>query len=1493
MKRAAYVCVCFSVSIALFLRVSPLESQSRRVDDKKVDTPPARSPEQTTGPLNDFLRRGLASSPSKASTPTTPVVSVGGLSVSGSASFVYNGGAAPQAQTITVSSSAGAISFGTTVTSGGWLSVNPGSGTTPATLSVSANPTGLANGTYGGSIAVFGLSSATTATVSVSSVSASLVVNVSSQQTLTLSASSIPPALAGVVYSATLGVTGGTPPYKWSGSGSLPGGMSLSSGGVLSGTPSQAGAYSFTVTVQDSSTPPLTASGSFNLIVTQPSTLLSVSAQQLSFSYVQGDSNTPAPQSFGVLSNPSGTAVAATSATSDGGSWLIVSPNFGPQGQTPGTITVSVDTTKVVGPNTYTGEINISAPEASPSNASVYVTFQVGAAQPPQLSVTPPQSFALPQAGQSQGTVGVSNIGGGTLNYTSAATSDFNWLTIAGGSQGNVTPSTPASVGFTVNAANVPPGLHSGRIAVTDLGGTSASNPQISNVALLVNGTQPTIQLSQAGLTFYSVQNTNVVPPSQSVAIFNLGSQTFSWSTQPIQYAGTTQGWLTVTASGSSDPGSPGQATVWVNPAGLAEGQYYATVNVTSAGAANSPQSFTVLLNVVGQGQLGSSPQVSTSGTILAAPAGSTAAVTQTITMVSPAGLSPSYSTNVFTSGGGNWLSVTPAAGSLGVSGIAPLTIQASAAGVATGVFYGTVQIAFGDGTIQTIQVALVATSGASTSGADARLRSNAVGRPDASGGCTPKTLVATFTSPGENAQLQVEQAQTFQVQISDDCGNPLLTSENPTVELVNASTSPNALLATLTSTPTSNGLWTGSWTPSMQGAVQVRVYASRGLTFGGISTPPPPQSVVDVTVLPANADAAAQPAGVINGASFDTSIQGLVVPGGYVSIYGQRMADDTAQATGGSLAPTLGNAQLLLGGQPLPLLFVNSGQVNGLIPQNLALNSSIQLQVVRDNTQSVPVPALVTDLQPGIFTTAQTGQGQGSILIAGTGTVAGPGPGPAQQPVSPGQYLEIYATGLGQVMGTGGAAPPGDGQPAPASGSPLYTTAATATVTIGGVSAPVAFAGLAPGFVALYQVNVQVPASVQAGSAVPVVLTMTDGSGYSASSQMVTIAVSAPAVESAADHSGGRVAPGEIVVLHPPNAGPEDLLGFQLDGDGKVATVLADTRVWFDGFPAPLAYAVSGNVMAVVPYEISNQSTTKVVVEYQGKLAPPVTLDVVPSTPALFTLDSTGKGQAAMLNETGCCNSRHDPAARGSIGVLYATGEGQTTPPGITGSVSFHDRIADYPSPQLPVHVTVGGQEAEIVYAGDAPNAVAGLIQVNFRVPANAPIGDAVPLVLSIGDSRSPDGVTMAIRSAVKRILVVDPDPAARNWFKKVLVGASYDVSTARNGVDAVNQAKLHPTDLVIFSLAIPEKERMDSIRAIRAAWSQVSVAATTPGSVLDPATLRGADLLGAQTIFTHPLDSQSVLRRVRELLRSHPTPYTTDEQRTPPLSLRAGVQR
>jgi uncharacterized protein (TIGR03437 family) len=367
--------------------------------------------------------------------------------------------------------------------------------------------------------------------------------------------------------------------------------------------------------------------------------------------------------------------------------------------------------------------------------------------------------------------------------------------------------------------------------------------------------------------------------------------------------------------------------------------------------------------------------------------------------------------------------------------------------------------------------------------------------------------------------------------------------------------------------------------------------------------------------------------------------------------------------------------------------------------------------------------------------------------------------------------------------------------------------------------------------------------------------------------------ALSAGDIVNAADQSGGRVAPGEIVVLRPSHAGPAALVGAQIDSDGRTTTLLGETRVWFDGIAAPMVYSVTGQVGAVVPYAVANRKTTQVAVEYQGVRSAAVELAVVSSAPALFTLNSTGKGQAGMLNEKGCCNSARNPAARGSIAALYATGAGQTRPPGIDGSIPATGRITDYPVPALQVGVTVGGQAAEILYAGAAPHAVAGLLQVNFRVPANAPVGDAVPLVLTVGDARSPSGVTMAVRSAAQRVLVTSGDAAVRNWLKGVLAGAGYEVSTARNGREAAARAEERRIDLVIFSLSIPETERLEAIHAMLAAWPQLKIVATAAWS--GPRTLRAADLLGAQAILVKPMNSKTVLRRVGELLRPRAVPY------------------
>src|SRR6202042_2711333 len=81
--------------------------------------------------------------------------------------------------------------------------------------------------------------------------------------------------------------------------------------------------------------------------------------------------------------------------------------------------------------------------------------------------------------------------------------------------------------------------------------------------------------------------------------------------------------------------------------------------------------------------------------------------------------------------------------------------------------------------------------------------------------------------------------------------------------------------------------------------------------------------------------------------------------------------------------------------------------------------------------------------------------------------------------------------------------------------------------------------------------------------------------------------------IVNAADHASGAVAPGEIVVLFPSNAGPQVMLGAAAGPDGKAPTLLGETRVLFDGIAAPMAYSAKGQLGAVVPYEVANRKTT------------------------------------------------------------------------------------------------------------------------------------------------------------------------------------------------------------------------------------------------------------------------------------------------------------
>jgi uncharacterized protein (TIGR03437 family) len=154
----------------------------------------------------------------------------------------------------------------------------------------------------------------------------------------------------------------------------------------------------------------------------------------------------------------------------------------------------------------------------------------------------------------------------------------------------------------------------------------------------------------------------------------------------------------------------------------------------------------------------------------------------------------------------------------------------------------------------------------------------------------------------------------------------------------------------------------------------------------------------------------------------------------------------------------------------------------------------------------------------------------------------------------------------------------------------------------------------------------------------------------------------------------------------------------------------------------------------------LDGRASTQIQVEYQGVPSSPITIRIAGSAPGIFTLDQNGQG--AILNQDNTVNSSTNGAPAGSIISIYATGEGAVIPQGVDGVIIG----ATLPMPRLPVTATIGGQPADILYAGSAPGLPAGALQVNARIPEGTASGTAA-IVLKVGDASSQTGVTVAIQ--------------------------------------------------------------------------------------------------------------------------------------------------
>jgi len=218
---------------------------------------------------------------------------------------------------------------------------------------------------------------------------------------------------------------------------------------------------------------------------------------------------------------------------------------------------------------------------------------------------------------------------------------------------------------------------------------------------------------------------------------------------------------------------------------------------------------------------------------------------------------------------------------------------------------------------------------------------------------------------------------------------------------------------------------------------------------------------------------------GVLDAASYN--LDAPVAPGGLIAIFGQYLAQPENKAAALPLPSTLGTTQVTIAGRSIPLLYAGVNQVNAMVPFDLPINATHQVVIKRGNTISIPEPVSTLSSRSGIFTRDLTGKGAAIVVkVATDGTQSLVGP---DNPATGYDAIVIYCDGLGNVDPQAVA-----GAEAPV--APLSQALDPVRVTIGGIVAPVFFAGLTPGFTGLYQINAYVPTGVAPGDGVPLIIT-------------------------------------------------------------------------------------------------------------------------------------------------------------------------------------------------------------------------------------------------------------------------------------------------------------------------------------------------------------------------------------------------------------------
>jgi uncharacterized protein (TIGR03437 family) len=884
----------------------------------------------------------------------------------GTLSFNYQAGdPPPAAQPVSVSSSGAAVNFTaavSTTSGGGWLSVNPTNGSTPAILNISVDPSALAPGTYNGSVSITG-SGVATQTVAVTftvTPNCGYAISPTSQ----VFSSTGGTGRIGVV--ADSGCT-------WSAVSNAPW-LTITSGSSGSGTGTLAYAVAANTAAASRSGALTVAGQTFTVTESGTSAQFLVGPSPLVFRFREGTVQSQ-DQLLYLFGDSPGLNFTETAT---GGSWLSVAPASGAAPTSP---IVTVNPTGLVS-GSYQGTVTVRVANANPPVQTVSVNVFIDPAGPPHLGVDPVVglTFSYTQASNPQtGRIVVTNLGGGTLAFQAlaAATSDGAWLTVSPQS-GNATAAAPVSLVVTASPQGLSPGTYTGNVTVSSsTTGESVTIP----VTMTVSAVQQTMLLSQTGLSFTSVAGGGV-PPPQSIGILNTGQDVMNWSVSASTLSGSS--WLTATpSSGSTDAASltVPLVDVGLNAAGLDPGQYYGQLQASSPTADNSPQFVSVVLNVLPQGS-DPGPLVRPTGLIFTGIVGGGSPGSQVVTVSNLSSSDRSFTSGRLTTDGTVWFTHLPTEGTVQPSQPTRILVQPNITGLTAGVRRAVLTLLFADGSVRTVNILLVLSNGAAPSAQSVRA---------ASAVCTPTKLAPLFSSLADQFTISAAWPASLEAVVVDDCGNPL---SNGSVVVSFSNGDPPLSMVSL-----KDGRWTGTWEP--RGAVSGQVTVT-------LTAEIPGTAIRGVAQLQGGVQSNNTAPVVASG-----GIASLLAPGSVFSIYGSRLAGSQAASSQPPLPLQLGGATVLLGGEPLPLFYASDQRIDAQVPYDVAVNAHHQLVVARGASYTIPETITVAPAQPIIASIydgstlldANHSIAAGDALVlycSGLGLVDPPVPAGSPAPASP-----------------------------------------------------------------------------------------------------------------------------------------------------------------------------------------------------------------------------------------------------------------------------------------------------------------------------------------------------------------------------------------------------------------------------------------------------------------------------------------------------------